>query len=169
MVFLGGLLGLIGLATLVFRDADVAGLPPVGVGVGLLSVGAAVAGLGVVRRRWLRRRRTERGEPEPIGDVFERARALPRLLRAARRGEYPGLPTSRMALWGLAVVYLVSPIDILPELLPVIGVTDDAGVAVWLLTSVSTATGLYLRHERDALRGSTSDRPGPRADRRQHP
>jgi uncharacterized membrane protein YkvA (DUF1232 family) len=151
MVFFGGLLGLIGLVTLVFRDADVVGLPAVGVGVGMLVVGAAVAGLGVVRRRWVRRRRAARGEPEPIGDVFQRARALPRLLRAARQGTYPGLPTSRMALWGLALVYLVSPIDILPELLPIIGVADDAGVAVWLLTSVSTATGLYLRHERDQL------------------
>jgi uncharacterized membrane protein YkvA (DUF1232 family) len=153
MVFFGGLLGLIGLGTLVFRDADVIGLPAVGVGVGLLVIGAAVAGLGVVRRKWVRRRRAARGEPEPIGDVFQRARALPRLLRAARRGEYPGLPTSRMALWGLALVYLVSPIDVLPELLPVIGVADDAGVAVWLLTSVSTAAGLYLRHERDQLPG----------------
>jgi uncharacterized membrane protein YkvA (DUF1232 family) len=151
MVFFGGLLGLIGLVTLVFRDADVVGLPAAGVGVGLLVVGAAVAGLGVVRRRWVRRRRVARGEPEPIGDVFQRARALPRLLRAARQGTYPGLPTSRMALWALALVYLVSPIDILPELLPIIGVADDAGVAVWLLTSVSTATGLYLRHERDQL------------------
>ncbi|MEV0291521.1 MULTISPECIES: YkvA family protein [unclassified Kribbella] len=152
MVFFGGLLGLIGLATLVFRDGDIGGLPAVGIGVGLLVVGAAVAGLGVVRRRRLKRRRAERGEPEPIGDVFERARALPRLLRAARRGDYPGLPTSRMALWGLAVVYLISPIDVLPELLPLLGIADDAGVAVWLLTSVSTATGLYLRHERDQQR-----------------
>jgi uncharacterized membrane protein YkvA (DUF1232 family) len=151
MVFFGGLLALVGLGTLVFRDADVVGLSAVGTGVGLLLVGAAVTGIGLVRRTRIKRRRRERGEPEPVGDVFQRARALPRLLRAARRGEYPGLPTSRMALWGLAVVYLVSPIDVLPELLPILGVADDAGVAVWLLTSVSTATGLYLRHERDQL------------------
>jgi uncharacterized membrane protein YkvA (DUF1232 family) len=151
MVFFGGLLGLIGLATLVFRDADVAGLPAVGVGVGLLLGGLAVAGLGLVRRTRVRRRRAARGEPEPIGDVFERARALPRLLRAARQGTYPDLPKSRIALWALALVYLVSPIDVLPEVLPILGVADDAGVAVWLLTSVSTATGLYLRHERDRL------------------
>jgi uncharacterized membrane protein YkvA (DUF1232 family) len=47
------------------------------------------------------------------------------------------------------VLYLVSPVDLLPELLPLIGVTDDAGVAVWLLTSVSTVTGQYLRWERE--------------------
>jgi uncharacterized membrane protein YkvA (DUF1232 family) len=148
MLYFGGLLGLMGLATLVFRDADVAGMPAAAAGVGLLVVGAGVAGIGLLRRV-RRRRRVARGEPVPIGDFFERARALPRLLRAARQEGYAGLPKSRMALWVLALVYLVSPIDILPELLPIIGVADDAGVAVWLLTSVSTATGLYLRHERD--------------------
>jgi uncharacterized membrane protein YkvA (DUF1232 family) len=152
MVFFGGLLALLGLVTLLVRDGDVAGIPAVGFGVGLLLVGAAVAGLGLWRKAAVRRRRRERGEPEPVGDIFERARALPRLIRAARRGDYPGLPTSRMALWGFAVLYLVSPIDVLPELLPIIGIADDAGVAAWLFTSVSTAAGLYLRHERDQQR-----------------
>ncbi|TCC45844.1 DUF1232 domain-containing protein [Kribbella capetownensis] len=152
MVYFGGLLGLIGLATVVFRDGDVVGVSAVGVGVGLVLIGAVVAALGVVRRRALKRRRAARGEPEPVGNVFERAAALPRLLRAARSGAYADLPKSRMALWVLALVYLISPIDILPELLPIIGVADDAGVAVWLLTSVSTATGLYLGRERDQQR-----------------
>jgi uncharacterized membrane protein YkvA (DUF1232 family) len=152
MVFFGGLLGLLGLVTLVFRDGDLAGLPAAGAGGGLLVLGAVAVGLGLWRRAAVRRRRRARGEPEPVGDVFERARALPRLIKAARRGDYPGLPTSRMALWGFAVLYLVSPIDVLPELLPIIGIADDAGVAAWLFTSVSTAAGLYLRHERDQQR-----------------
>src|SRR4051812_34692204 len=149
MVFFGGLLALLGLATLVFRDADVLGVPPVGLGTGLLVLGAVAVALGLVRRAQRRKRRVANGEPEPIGTVFERARALPRLLRAARKEGYPGLPKGRMALWGFAVLYLVSPIDVLPEFLPIIGVTDDAGVAVWLLTSVSAATGLYLRWEKE--------------------
>lgn len=106
------------------------------------------AGIGFVRRA-RRRRKIARGEPVPVGDVFERARALPAMLRAMRSGAYADLPKNRMVLWGVAVVYLVSPIDVLPELLPIIGIADDAGVAAWLFTSVSTAAGLYLRHERD--------------------
>ena len=148
MLVFGGLLALIGLATLVFRDAEIVGMPPAAVGVTLLIAGAVAAGVGFVRRA-RRKRKIARGEPVPVGDVFERAAALPRLLRAAKSDGYAGLPGSRKALWALALVYLISPIDILPEFLPVIGVTDDAGVAVWLLTSVSTATGLYLRHERE--------------------
>jgi uncharacterized membrane protein YkvA (DUF1232 family) len=148
MVFFGGLLGLMGLATLVFRDADVVGVPAAGVGVCFLVVGAGFAGLGLVRRA-RRKRREARGEPVPVGDVFERARALPRLLRAAKAEGYTELSGGRKALWVVALVYLISPIDIIPELLPIIGMADDAGVAVWLMTSVSTATGLYLRHERE--------------------
>jgi uncharacterized membrane protein YkvA (DUF1232 family) len=148
MVFFGGLLGLIGLATLVFRDGDVVGIPAAGVGGAFLVVGAVAVGVGLLRRA-ARRRKAARGEPEPVGDVFERARALPRMLRAAKAEGYTAVSGGQKALWVLALVYLVSPIDVLPEFLPVIGVADDAGVGVWLLTSVSTAAGLYLRHERE--------------------
>ncbi|NUR98893.1 MAG: DUF1232 domain-containing protein [Kribbellaceae bacterium] len=151
MVYVGGVLGLIGLLTLVFRDGDVVGLPAVGVGVGLLVVGVGLGVLGVLRRRVVRRRKIARGEPVPVGNAFERARALPGLLRDVRRGAYTDLPRNRTFLWLLALVYLISPIDILPDLLPIIGVTDDAGVFMWLLTSVSTATGLYLRKQREQL------------------
>lgn len=150
-MYFGGLLGVIGLLTLLFRDGDVVGLPAVAVGVGLLVVGAGIGALGAVRRRVVRRRKIANGEPVPVGNVIERAQALPRLLRDVRRGAYADLPKSKTFLWLLALVYLISPIDILPDLLPVIGVTDDAGVVVWLLTSVSTAAGLYLRREREQL------------------
>ncbi|MGW6282503.1 YkvA family protein [Kribbella sp. NPDC055071] len=150
MVYFGVFLGLIGLLTLVFRDADIAGMPAVAVGAVLLVLGVALGVFGVVRRRRIRRRKISRGEPVPVGDVFERARALPALLREVRQGTYAGLPKNRPFIWVLALVYLISPIDILPDVLPLIGITDDAGVAVWLLTSVSTATGLYLNRQREA-------------------
>ncbi|MBW4721270.1 YkvA family protein [Saccharothrix obliqua] len=156
MIFFGIMLAAIGVSTLVWRDADVLGLPPVAVGVALLVLAAASVVLGLGRRR---RRRVARGEPEPVGSVLDRVKAVPRLLR--HRKAY-GLPTSRLAQWGLALVYLVSPIDLLPELLPVVGITDDAGVAVWLLTSLSTAAGQYLGWERskrpDEVRSEEQDR-----------
>jgi len=142
VIFFGIMLAAIGVSTLLWRDADVLGLPPVAVGAALLVLAAASVVLGVARRK---RGRVARGEPEPVGSVLDRARALPRLLR--HRKAY-GLPGSRLAQWGFALVYLVSPIDVLPELLPVVGITDDAGVAVWLLTSLSTAAGQYLNWER---------------------
>ncbi|ONI80263.1 hypothetical protein ALI22I_43620 [Saccharothrix sp. ALI-22-I] len=153
MIFFSVVLTLLGLGTLLWRDDELIGLPPAVVGAGLLVLGVAAGVLWVVRRR----RRWERtGEPRPVGNVIERAKALPRLLR--ERKAY-GLPTSTLATWGFAIVYLVSPIDVLPELLPIIGVTDDAGVAVWLLTSVSTVAGQYLRWERERRGPKPSDVP----------
>jgi uncharacterized membrane protein YkvA (DUF1232 family) len=152
VIVFGGLLVLAGAATLLWRDAPVAGFDPTAVGVGLIAVGLVTVAALVIRRR-LRR---ARGEPEPVGTVIDRARALPRMIRA--REEY-GLPTGRLALWGFAVLYLISPVDVLPELLPVLGVTDDAGVAMWLLTSVSTASGLYLRWERERRSATPGSQP----------
>jgi uncharacterized membrane protein YkvA (DUF1232 family) len=40
------------------------------------------------------------------------------------------VPTSRKALLGLAGAYIVSPIDLVPEYLPVIGAIDDVAVMV---------------------------------------
>ncbi|MFI9009007.1 YkvA family protein [Actinosynnema sp. NPDC053489] len=152
MIFLSVVLTLVGLSTLLWRDDDLIGLPPAVAGSALVVLGVAAGVLWAVRRR---RRWERKGEPRPVGNVVDRAKALPRLLR--ERKDY-GLPTTTLATWAFAIVYLVSPIDLLPELLPLIGVTDDAGVAVWLLTSVSTVTGQYLRWERERSRQARETR-----------
>ncbi|WP_028938764.1 YkvA family protein [Pseudonocardia spinosispora] len=80
----------------------------------------------------------------------ERASALPRLLGASVAGRYPGLGRGRLALFVLAAAYLVSPIDVIPELLfNVFGLGDDAVVALWLAGSFLGETERYLGWERE--------------------
>jgi uncharacterized membrane protein YkvA (DUF1232 family) len=145
MVVFGSLISLAGLAILLFRTADLGGLSPAVVGWVMIPFGLVFAVLGVLRNR---RKRAQKG-PGPVGNPIQRAKALPRLWKAWRSGKYPELPRSQVTLWALALVYLVSPIDVLPEFLPLIGVTDDAGMLVWLLSSVSIASGSFLRWEKD--------------------
>ena len=79
----------------------------------------------------------------------ERFAALPRLLRAAASRRYHGLATGRLALMGLAVAYILSPIDLMPEaLFWVFGVADDAAVAAWLAGAVLLETDRFLVWER---------------------
>lgn len=81
--------------------------------------------------------------------VLLRVRAVPRMLAQGLSGRYPHLATGRLALAALALVYLVSPIDALPEiLLPVIGLGDDALVAAWLAGVVLSETEAFLDWER---------------------
>lgn len=87
---------------------------------------------------------TRRGGPGEPGPV-ERVKALPSMVRDAWRGSYPHLGKGRMATFLLALAYLVSPVDVVPEMfLAVLGLTDDAVVAMWLGGSLLVEADRYL-------------------------
>lgn len=76
----------------------------------------------------------------------------------------PAVPRSSKVLLGLAVLWLVSPIDLVPEFIPVAGPLDDAIVAALVLRHVLRRTGpdVLRRHWRgdqaflDRLAGTRS-------------
>ena len=47
------------------------------------------------------------------------------MLKAIVRGRYP-VPWKTFILTILCFIYVLSPVDILPDVLPVLGITDDA-------------------------------------------
>lgn len=95
----------------------------------------------------------------PVGDQL---RALPRMVRMTLRGQYPGLDRSRLLLMGLAVVYIVSPVDVMPEaLLMVAGLGDDALVLSWLAGAVLSETEAFLSWETGKVRGKDGRRGRP--------
>jgi uncharacterized membrane protein YkvA (DUF1232 family) len=79
--------------------------------------------------------------------VVDLVRLLPDVLRlAARLARDPGTPrSSRLALAGLAL-WIASPIDLIPEFIPVVGPLDDIVVAAIVLRWVGRRVG------EDALR-----------------
>jgi uncharacterized membrane protein YkvA (DUF1232 family) len=87
--------------------------------------------------------------------VGERLRALPRLVGATLGGRYHGTTPGRLGLMALAVVYVVSPLDLLPDVLPLIGVADDAMVVAWLAGTVLQETGEFLAWERGDTKRSS--------------
>lgn len=77
-----------------------------------------------------------------------RVRAVPRLIRAVMRGSYPGMSRAKLAMMGFGVLYILSPIDAVPEFLLAIGVADDFGVLLWLVTSLLSESGRFVDWER---------------------
>jgi len=76
--------------------------------------------------------------------VGERLSSLPAMTRDALAGRYTGPGRTRLGLAVAGLVYLVSPIDVLPEaFLPLVGLVDDAVVAAWVAGSVLVATEDY--------------------------
>jgi len=78
----------------------------------------------------------------------ERVNALPRMVRLSLTGEYPQLSRRRLAALALGAVYVLSPIDLVPELvLPLIGWADDAVVLAWVLGALLVETEAFLAWE----------------------
>ena len=82
-----------------------------------------------------------RARPDELG-AREALRLLPDVVRLVRRlAADRSLPRGvRVRLWAL-LVYLLSPLDLVPDFLPVIGYADDVVVVAWALRSVVRRAG----------------------------
>lgn len=85
--------------------------------------------------------------------LMTRVRAIPRMIGAVMRGRYTGLGKGKLGMMALGVVYMISPIDVIPDFLVLIGVADDFGVFLWLMASLLGESGRYLDHERQIITG----------------
>ncbi len=90
-----------------------------------------------------------RGQRRPGSPgMGESLAALPRLTTMTLRGDYPGLDRNRLMLMGLALAYVVSPIDLMPEaVLLLAGFGDDALVLSWLAGTVLAESERFLAWE----------------------
>lgn len=59
-----------------------------------------------------------------------------RLLRAYASGEYRQVPWKTLIRIIAVLIYFVSPIDVLPDFLPIVGLTDDIALMLWLFNGV---------------------------------
>lgn len=86
-----------------------------------------------------------------------RLRAIPRMLKATMRGDYPAMGKGKLAMMAVGVLYLISPIDVVPEaFLLAVGVVDDFGMFLWLMASLIGQGGDYVEWERRRLTGIPS-------------
>ncbi|MET9344169.1 YkvA family protein [Nonomuraea sp. NPDC003804] len=93
--------------------------------------------------------------------VLARVRAIPRLIGGVMRGDYEGMGKGKLAMMALGLVYIVSPVDVIPDFLVLLGVADDFGVFLWLMASMLGESGRYVEWERKRLIGHV-ERPQAR-------
>jgi uncharacterized membrane protein YkvA (DUF1232 family) len=70
------------------------------------------------------------------------------MVGAVMSGRWDGMGRGRLALMGLAVLYLISPVDMIPEgLLLAIGLVDDVVVVSWLAGTALDTTERFVDWE----------------------
>jgi len=101
----------------------------IGLGISLAVLWGAVAGLVIVMR-------------EPRQSAGELARVVPDAVKlAAALYRDPTLPRSVRRRLRIALVYNLQPINLIPDVIPVIGFLDNAAVLIWALRSALRVSG----------------------------
>ncbi len=61
---------------------------------------------------------------------------LTRMLKAYATGDYRDIPWKTLVSIVAVLIYFVSPIDFIPDFLPVVGISDDIALVLWLVSSI---------------------------------
>lgn len=94
-----------------------------------------------------------RKNPGPISGRLQDLATLMRLVRAYFRKEYRDVPWETVALAIGAIAYFVSPIDLIPDFIPIAGYLDDAAVIGFVIASA--ANDLHNFREWEAAKQMT--------------
>ena len=95
----------------------------------------------------LAERRLAHMEAGPLTPVKHDLQTLLRMLRASGEGTYRHLSKKNLVLAGLGLLYLVSPLDVIPDFLPG-GFADDAAVIGFVLKKIRGELGTFEAWER---------------------
>jgi uncharacterized membrane protein YkvA (DUF1232 family) len=73
---------------------------------------------------------------------------LIRMVRAYASGEYRNISWKSLVSIVAVLIYFVSPIDLIPDFLPVIGISDDVALVLWLLKSLGDEVDKFSAWEK---------------------
>lgn len=82
--------------------------------------------------------------------LFDDIRVMIELVKDYRKGEYKELSKNTIILVVISLVYLVSPIDIIPDFL-IGGFVDDAAVIAYVLKKITTELAAYKEWKNDKI------------------
>ncbi len=83
----------------------------------------------------------------PFADMWAYLLAMIRLIRAYHEGVYREIPERSLLIIVSAMIYFVSPLDVIPDWIPVLGYIDDALVVGLALKTVREDLDAFMEWE----------------------
>lgn len=77
----------------------------------------------------------------------DRVRVIIRMVRAYRNGDYRGVSVQSILLLIAALAYFVTPIDLIPDFIPLTGLVDDFTVIVWVYSKLQEEIDRFILWE----------------------
>ena len=81
-----------------------------------------------------------------LGAVASKFGLLVRMLQADKRGEFKIPTMDKVKIIG-AIIYVISTLDAVPDILPIIGFGDDIGVVAYVISKLGSLISEYEKFE----------------------
>ena len=94
------------------------------------------------------------GRSGPLGEVVDEFRTLGRLVAAYSRGDYRDIPLDSLVTVIAGLVYVVTPLDLIPDRVPVAGIADDAVAVGFVIRQVHHELAAFREWEATQPTGS---------------
>ncbi|MCR9063508.1 MAG: YkvA family protein [Cytophagales bacterium] len=82
-----------------------------------------------------------------VGSMFDSVRSkvvsIGKMLKSYASGEYRDIELKNLIIMIASLVYFISPIDLVPDFLPLLGYADDIALLTYVLRSVSDEVEKY--------------------------
>ncbi len=99
------------------------------------DIGTVVEKIGAIRKKF--------EHVGPLGEYLQNVELLISLVKDYWTGEYRTIPWWALSAIVFALLYVVSPVDLIPDFIPVIGYLDDAAVVSVCLKLVEQELQTY--------------------------
>lgn len=80
-------------------------------------------------------------------EAWTTLQTLFRMIKSSAAGEYTGIPTSTVVAAVAVTIYFLSPIDLIPDFIPVIGLLDDVALVAWFSTTIKDEMDKFAEWE----------------------
>lgn len=94
-------------------------------------------------------------------EAWETLQVMFRLIKASISGEYTGVPGTTVAAAVAVLIYFLSPIDLIPDFIPVLGLLDDVALVAWFSTTLKGEMDKFEEWENSGARVVESHESAP--------
>lgn len=79
---------------------------------------------------------------------IDRIKVIGRMVRAYKSGQYRDIQLQNILLMVAALLYFVTPIDLIPDFIPITGFVDDFTVVVWVYSRLKEEVDKFVLWEK---------------------
>ncbi|MCG8386905.1 MAG: DUF1232 domain-containing protein [Cytophagales bacterium] len=80
-----------------------------------------------------------------------RVKIFIRMVKAYAKGEYREIQWQNMVLIVAAILYFITPIDLIPDFIPITGLVDDFTVMVWVYNKIQQEVDKFILWEKEYI------------------